>query len=182
MTQIIPQSNCRKGNIGFRWIIPACQSLTDIRLTRMLSFQPVWGKFHFLESFSTADKQWHRLSTKWLSKETQLWSFRIRRRILKITVIFYHNSQEQPPPANPLPHPVFRRMRSISLSSSDPQLHPARLPALDISHVIYHKAASEIKHLHLFRALTFQYMKTTSESKINGTYQPFWSKILQETL
>lgn len=102
---------------------------------------------------------------------------------LKIRVIFYHNSQEQPPPANPLPHPVFRRMRSISLSSSsDPQLHPARLPALDISHVIYHKAASEIKHLHLFRALTFQYTKTTSESKINGIYQPFWSKILQETL
>lgn len=83
------------------------------------------------------------------------------------------------------PHPVHGRMQTISLSSSsDPQSHPARLPALDIGHrnPTRHKAAPENKHLYLFRTLNFQYIETTSESKTNDIYQPSWSKIFQETL
>lgn len=190
MTQIIPQINCssRKRNFCFTWIVPACQNLTDIRLTRMWSFQHTWGKFHFLEFFGTADRQATTQTINQMAQQgntTLIFQNPKKNYLLEIRATFYCNSQEQPQLANPVPHPVLGRMQTISLSSSsDPQSHPARLPALDIGHrnPTRHKAAPENKHLYLFRTLNFQYIETTSESKTNDIYQPSWSKIFQETL
>lgn len=105
MTQIIPQINCssRKRNFCFAWIVPACQNLTDIRLTRMWSFQHTWGKFHFLEFFGTADRQATTQTINQMAQQgntTLIFQNPKKNYLLEIRATFYCNSQGQPQLAN----------------------------------------------------------------------------------